>query len=135
VITQALQLNAPDRADGLDVLAKVGGFEIGGMAGVMLAAASHKVPVLVDGFIAGAAALIACTLAPELKDYLIAGHCSVEPGHCLTLDFLGLKPLLNLNLRLGEGTGAVLAMHLVEASVRVLNEMASFDSAGISRET
>ena len=134
VIRQALELNRPDPADPLDVLAKVGGFEIGGLAGVMLAGAAYRTPVVVDGFISGAAALIACGLAPALHDHLIAGHHSAERGHAAALKHLHLAPLLSLGLRLGEGTGAVLAMLLVEASVKILNEMATFDSAGVSEK-
>ncbi len=132
VIARALAVNQPDRRDARDVLAKVGGFEIGAMAGVMLAAAAHRVPVMVDGVIAGAAALVAAGLAPQVRDYLIAGHLSVEPGHTAALAHLGLVPLLDLGLRLGEGTGGALAMHLVEAAVRTLNEMATFAEAGVS---
>jgi nicotinate-nucleotide--dimethylbenzimidazole phosphoribosyltransferase len=106
--------------------------EIAGLAGVMIGAAARRLPVVIDGFISGAAALIAAGLAPEVKPYLIAGHCSVEIGHKAILDHLGLHPLLDLDLRLGEGTGAVLAIHLVEASVRLLNEMATFGEAGVS---
>lgn len=132
VVQRALQVNRPDGRDGFDVLAKVGGFEIGGLAGVILAAAARRVPVLVDGFISGAAALIACAIEPKAVDYLIAAHRSVERGHAVLLDHLGLEPLLDLGLRLGEGTGAALAFHLVEAGVRILGEMATFASAGVS---
>jgi nicotinate-nucleotide--dimethylbenzimidazole phosphoribosyltransferase len=132
VIEQALAVNQPDPADALDVLAKVGGLEIAGLAGVMLGAASRRVPVVIDGFISGAAALVAAGLNPDVKPYLIAGHRSVEAGHRAVLEHLGLEPLLDLNLRLGEGTGAVLAFHLVEAAARVLNEMATFAEAGVS---
>jgi nicotinate-nucleotide--dimethylbenzimidazole phosphoribosyltransferase len=132
VIGRALAVNRPDPADALDVLAKVGGLEIGGLAGVMIGAAARRVPVVIDGFISGAAALIAVGLAPEVKPYLIASHQSVEIGHRILLEHLGLRPLLNLDLRLGEGTGAVLAFNLVEASARILNEMATFEEAGVS---
>ena len=132
VIEKALQLNKPNPKDALEVLSKVGGFEIGGLAGVILAAASKRVPVILDGFISGSAALIACCLEPKVKDYLIAGHCSVEKGHKVILDYLGLKPVLDLSLRLGEGTGAALAMSVVEAGVKILNEMATFGEAGVS---
>jgi nicotinate-nucleotide--dimethylbenzimidazole phosphoribosyltransferase len=131
-IERALAVNRPDPADALGVLAKVGGFEIGGLAGVMLAAAAHRVPVVIDGLISGAAALIATGLAPGVRDYLIAGHLSVEPGHAAALRHMQLEPLLNLGMRLGEGTGAALAMTLVEAAVRTLNEMATFAGAGVS---
>jgi nicotinate-nucleotide--dimethylbenzimidazole phosphoribosyltransferase len=132
VIERALAVNQADPTDSLDVLAKVGGFEIGGLAGVMLAAAAHRVPVVIDGLISGAAALIAAGLAPLARGYLIAGHLSVEPGHRAALGHLGLEPLLDLGMRLGEGTGAALAMSIVEAAVRALNEMATFSGAGVS---
>lgn len=132
VIEQALAVNQPDPADALDVLSKVGGLEIAGLAGVMLGAAERRVPVVIDGFISGAAALAAVGLAPQVKPYLIAGHQSVEIGHRIILERLGLKPLLNLDLRLGEGTGAALAFHLVEAAARILDEMATFSEAGVS---
>src|SRR5207245_2580843 len=108
VIDAALALHRPDPADALDVLAKVGGFEIGALAGVVLAAAAQRMPIVLDGFISGAAALLAVTLEPAARDYLIAAHRSVEPGHRVVLERLGLRPLLDLDLRLGEGTGAVL---------------------------
>jgi len=131
-IAQSLAVNCPDPKDPLDVLAKVGGFEIGGLAGVILAGAAHRVPVVIDGFISGAAALVATELEPRAKDFLIAGHVSVEPGHRAMLERMGLKPLLNLDMRLGEGTGAALAMGIVDAAVKVLNEMATFGAAGVS---
>ena len=132
VIKQALNVNQPNTNDALDVLAKVGGFEIGGLAGVILAAAANRKPVVVDGFISTAAAIIAFTLAPAVRDYMIAAHISSERGHKLMLDWLRLKPLLDMNMRLGEGTGAALAFHLIEASTRILREMATFDEAGVS---
>jgi len=135
VIKRAIALNRPDPQDPLDVLSKVGGFEIGGLAGVMLAAAAQHIPVVIDGFISGAAALLATAMAPALKDYLIAAHVSVEPGHRLLLQHLGLKPLLDLNMRLGEGTGAALGVSLAQAAVRLLAEMATFDEAGVSERS
>lgn len=132
VIERALEVNRPDPADPLDVLSKVGGFEIGGLAGAILGAAAHRVPAVLDGFITGAAALIAVGLAPQVRDYLIASHRSVEVGHSLVLEHLGLKPLLDLDLRLGEGTGAALGIFLVEAAVKILSEMATFAEAGVS---
>jgi nicotinate-nucleotide--dimethylbenzimidazole phosphoribosyltransferase len=132
VIQRSLAVNRPDAGDALDVLSKVGGFEIGGLAGVMLGAAAHHVPVVIDGFISGAAALIATGLCPQLKDYLIASHVSVEPGHQAILRHMGLRPLLDLDLRLGEGTGAALGISLAEASVKLLAEMATFAEAGVS---
>jgi nicotinate-nucleotide--dimethylbenzimidazole phosphoribosyltransferase len=135
VIEKALAVNHPDPAQPLDVLAKVGGFEIGGLAGVMLAAAAHRIPVVVDGFISGAAALIATALAPGLKDFIIPAHISTEAGHQALLKHLGLKPLLNLGLRLGEGTGAALGIFLVETAARMLAEMTTFAEAGVSEES
>jgi nicotinate-nucleotide--dimethylbenzimidazole phosphoribosyltransferase len=132
VIGRALAINKPDRRDPVDVVAKIGGFEIAGLAGVMLGAAAKRVPIVLDGFITTAAALIATALCPQLRDYLIAGHCSVEPGHAVALRHLDLTPLLSLHMRLGEGTGAVLAMNLAEAALRILREMATFDGAGVS---
>jgi len=132
VIQRALALHRLDSADAMEVLVKVGGLEIGGLAGLMLGAAAARIPVLLDGFIAGAAALIAVGLQPRCKDYLIASHQSVERGHQAILDHLGLKPLFDLDLRLGEGTGACLGMSLVFAAVKILTEMATFDEAGVS---
>jgi nicotinate-nucleotide--dimethylbenzimidazole phosphoribosyltransferase len=131
-VERALAVNRPDPADALDVLAKVGGFEVAGLAGVMLGAAERRVPVLLDGFITGAAALAAVRLCPEVRHYLVASHRSVEPGHEAVLADLRLRPLLDLDLRLGEGTGAVLAMNLAEAALRVLREMATFETAGVT---
>ncbi len=132
VVQAALQRNRPDPRDGLDVLAKVGGFEIGGIAGVVLGAAAHRKPVLIDGFISTAGALIARSLCPTAAEYLIAAHRSVEPGHRAMHRLLGKEPLLDLNLRLGEGTGAALAMHLVEAAQRILTEVATMAEAHVS---
>lgn len=132
VIQQSLMVNRPDAGDALDVLSKVGGFEIGGLAGVMLGAAAHRVPVVIDGFISGAAALIATGLCPQITDYLIASHVSVEVGHQAILRHMGLRPLLDLDMRLGEGTGAALGISLAEASVKLLAEMATFGEAGVS---
>ncbi len=134
VIDRALKVNKPDPSDPIDVLARVGGFEIGGLAGVILAGAKNRTPVVIDGSISGAAALIATGLAPVAKDYLIASHQSVEPSHRIVLDHMDLRPLLNLNLRLGEGTGAALGISLAEAAVKILNEMATFEEAGVSNE-
>jgi nicotinate-nucleotide--dimethylbenzimidazole phosphoribosyltransferase len=134
VIQQALDLHRPDRTDVLDVLAKVGGLEIGGLAGLILGSAAARVPVVLDGFIAGAAALIAVGLQSRCREYLIASHCSVEPGHQAILDHLGLRPLLDLDLRLGEGTGACLGMSLVYAAIKIYTEMATFDEAGVSEK-
>lgn len=132
VIEKALELNRPDPEDGLDVLAKVGGFEIGAIAGVCLAAAAHRMPVVVDGFISTAGALVAAALAPDAKDYMLASHVSAERGHRAMLAGLGLSPLLDLGLRLGEGTGAALALPLCAAACKILDEMATFSEAGVS---
>ena len=132
VIERALARNAPDPRDPLDVLMKVGGLEIAGLVGVIVAAASQRVPVVIDGFISGAAALVAVGLQPVIGAYLFAGHSSVEPGHRLLLDKLGLVPLLDLKMRLGEGTGAVLAMNIIEAALHAHREMATFAEAGVS---
>jgi nicotinate-nucleotide--dimethylbenzimidazole phosphoribosyltransferase len=134
VIQGALSLNRPDPEDPLDVLSKVGGFEIGGLAGVMLGAACRGIPVVIDGFISGAAALIAEALSPLARDYMVAGHVSTEPGHRAVLAHLGLNPLLDLGMRLGEGTGAVLAFPILEAAAGLLSEMATFEEAGVSEK-
>lgn len=131
IIQAALALHKPDPADPLDVLAKVGGYEIGGIAGLVLGAASRRKPVLVDGFISTAGAMIACGLSPEAKSCCILSHASAEPGHARMCEWLGQRPLLSLGMRLGEGTGAALAMNLLEAANRILTEMATFDSAGV----
>jgi nicotinate-nucleotide--dimethylbenzimidazole phosphoribosyltransferase len=131
-IERALATNRPDPADAMDVLCKVGGLEIAGLVGVIIGAAAERIPVVIDGFISGVAALVAVELVPQVRPYLIAAHQSVEIGHRAVLERLGLRPLLDLNLRLGEGTGAALAFYLVEAAVRILNEMATFAEAGVS---
>lgn len=132
VVEKALRTNRPDPRDALDVLAKVGGFEIGGLAGLILGAASVQKPILIDGFISTAGALIAHGLCPTAGDYMIAAHRSVEQGHRIALKHLNKEPLLDLDLRLGEGTGAALAMTLVEAAVRILTEVATFEEASVS---
>ena len=131
-IQKALDVNHPNAEDGLDTLAKVGGFEIGGLAGAILAAAAHRKPILIDGFISTAAAMVAVSLAPQTRHYLIAAHRSQELGHQIMLEWLGLEPLLDLGLRLGEGTGAALGISLVEAACKILDEMATFSEAGVS---
>jgi nicotinate-nucleotide--dimethylbenzimidazole phosphoribosyltransferase len=130
-VRRALEVNRPDPRDGLDVLAKVGGFEIGGLVGVILAGAARRVPVALDGFIAGAAALLAAALAPASVHAMFASHRSAEPGHARALAHLGLDPYLDLGLRLGEGTGAALFVHLARAAARIYGEMATFKSAGV----
>nr|VFK39130.1 MAG: nicotinate-nucleotide--dimethylbenzimidazole phosphoribosyltransferase [Candidatus Kentron sp. TC] len=132
VVEKALRVNRPNPKDGLDVLTKLGGFEIGGIAGAILGAAARRRPVLVDGLISSAGALIAQRLAPDIVDYLIAAHRGVEKGHMIALERLGKEPLLDLRLRLGEGSGAALAMNLVEAAARVLREVRTFAEAAVS---
>ncbi|MBI4635170.1 MAG: nicotinate-nucleotide--dimethylbenzimidazole phosphoribosyltransferase [Candidatus Rokubacteria bacterium] len=131
VVRRALEVNRPDPRDGLDVLARVGGFEIAGLVGVIRAGAARATPVALDGFISTAAALVAVTLAPEARHALFASHRSTEPGHAVALAHLGLTPYLDLEMRLGEGTGAALFIHLARAATLVYTEMATFKSAGV----
>ncbi len=131
-IHKGLQINQPDPADALDVLAKVGGFEIGGIAGIVIGAAARGIPVVCDGLIATAGALIACELAPGAREYLFASHHSVEVGHRYMLDYLKLEPLLDLRFRLGEGTGAAVAMELIDAATRVLADIKTFEEVAIA---
>jgi nicotinate-nucleotide--dimethylbenzimidazole phosphoribosyltransferase len=131
-IEKALKTNKPNPEDAIDVLAKVGGFCIGQMTGLMLRAAALGIPVVIDGFPVTSAALLAVLLNPNVKDYLFAGHLSFVKGHKELLKHLGLEPILKLDMRLGEGTGAVLSVSLMEAAVKMLNEMATFESAGVS---
>jgi nicotinate-nucleotide--dimethylbenzimidazole phosphoribosyltransferase len=135
VVGRALATNRPDPSDGLDVLAKVGGFEIGGLVGVILVGGARSVPVVLDGFISTAAGLIAAALAPAVRASLFAAHRSAEPGHVLALDHLGLVPYLDLSLRLGEGTGGTLFIHLARAAALIYAEMATFKSAGVDGPT
>jgi nicotinate-nucleotide--dimethylbenzimidazole phosphoribosyltransferase len=132
VVEQGIAGNRPDSADGLDVLAKVGGFEIGGIAGAILAAAACRRPVVVDGFIAGAGALVAASLQPLAREVMFAGHVSAEPGHRIMLESLGLAPILDLGMRLGEGSGAALAMTVLEGGLKAFREMKTFEEAGVS---
>lgn len=131
-IERGIRTTCPDRSDPLDALARVGGLEIAGLVGVVLAGAAYRLPVVIDGFISGAAALVAATLCPEVKPYLIASHRSVEVGHRVVLETLGLRPLFDLDLRLGEGTGAAIAMHLIDDALAIQDEMATFAEAGVS---
>ena len=134
IIDKILQINKPDPKNGLDILAKIGGYEIGGIAGLILGAAARNKPVVVDGFISTAGALIAYTLEPFIKDYIICSHRSVEPGHKYMQEILGCsRPLLDLNFRLGEGTGGALAMNIVEAARRVLTDVATFEEAAVAQ--
>jgi nicotinate-nucleotide--dimethylbenzimidazole phosphoribosyltransferase len=132
VIEQSLSVNRPKQNDALDVLSKVGGFEIAGLAGLTLGAAARRIPVVIDGFVSTAAAAIAVAMQPRVKPFLFASHRSSEPGHGALLHFIGLEPVLNLEMRLGEGTGAALAMPLIEAAARLMREMATFSSAAVS---
>jgi nicotinate-nucleotide--dimethylbenzimidazole phosphoribosyltransferase len=134
VVTAALDRHAPDPADPLGVLAAVGGLEHAALTGLILGAAAHRVPVIVDGVIAGSAALAAAAFTPDAVAAMVAGHRSAEPGASIALDHLGLDPVLDLGMRLGEGTGAALALPVVSAAVRVLHEVATFDSAGVSEK-
>ena len=135
VIERGLEANSPDPADALGVLAAVGGLEIALLTGLALGAAAECIPVIVDGFITGAAVFVAARLCPALPPRLVAAHRSVEPGHAVVLDHLGLRPLLDLDLRLGEGTGAALAMTLVDAAVHIRDGMATFESAGVAERS
>jgi nicotinate-nucleotide--dimethylbenzimidazole phosphoribosyltransferase len=131
-VKRALEINRPDRSDALDVLAKVGGAEIGVMAGMALGAAAERIPVVADGFISTSAAALACVFCPNVRDYLFIGHRSQERGHDSLIEFIGQRPLLDLRMRLGEGTGAALAIHIIDAAARLLCEMATFVEAGVS---
>ena len=135
VIERALMTNSPDPSDGLDVLSKIGGLEIAGLAGVILGAASKGVPVFLDGFVTGSAALAAHSISQNSRDYMIASHVSVEPGHKFALEHLGLTPLVDMRMRLGEGTGATFGFLIAEAACKILSEMATFESAGVSHSS
>jgi len=132
VIEKALVVNTPDASDPIDVLAKVGGLDVAAMTGVFLGGAAHRIPVVMDGFISAAAALAAARLCHECVDYILPSHVSIEVGHQVVLEELGLVPLFDLQMRLGEGTGAALSMSIVEAAARILSEMATFESAGVA---
>ena len=134
VIRRGIEINKPEATDAIDVLAKVGGAEIGVMVGIVLGSAVNHLPVVADGFISTAAAALALTLQPNVRDYLFIGHRSAERGHTALLDFIGEQPLLELSMRLGEGTGAALAMHIIEAAAKLLSEMATFADAGVSNK-
>lgn len=133
VIKKGLALHKPDPEDPIDVLSKVGGAEIGAMAGTILAAAYNRIPVIIDGFISTAGALIAHKLNPIVREYMFAGHCSEEPGHIKMLEYLGLEPILNLKMRLGEGTGAVLALSIIKQAANMFVNVSTFEEAGIPR--
>ncbi|XEC97204.1 nicotinate-nucleotide--dimethylbenzimidazole phosphoribosyltransferase [Paenibacillus tarimensis] len=133
VVERAIETNNPDPGDPIDVLAKVGGLEIAGLTGVIIGAAAARCPVVIDGYISSAAALAALKLAPDTAAYMMASHLSNEQGHSKLLETIGLSPLIHMDMRLGEGTGAVLCFHFIEAALRIMREMATFDSAGVSR--
>jgi nicotinate-nucleotide--dimethylbenzimidazole phosphoribosyltransferase len=132
VIERAIRINRPDASDPLDILRKLGGFEIAGLTGLILGAAVRRIPVIVDGFISTAAAAIAYAIQPRVRDFMFAAHRSSEPGHTALLEFIGQRPLLDLEMRLGEGTGAALAIAIMDAATKLFNEMATFTSAGVS---
>jgi nicotinate-nucleotide--dimethylbenzimidazole phosphoribosyltransferase len=134
VVENALALHNPDPCLALDVLSKVGGFEIGGIAGAILGTASKRIPAVVDGFVSTAGAMVALRLCPSVKDYIFFSHRSAEGGHGLILKRLGVEPIFNLDMRLGEGTGAVIGIFIIEAGVKAYNEMATFEEAGVSKK-
>jgi nicotinate-nucleotide--dimethylbenzimidazole phosphoribosyltransferase len=134
VVRTGLRLHKPDPADPVGVLAAFGGFEHAALAGFILAGAALRVPVILDGVIAGSAALAACAIEPAAACCLVAGHRSAEPGHTVSMEYLGLRPLVDLDLRLGEGTGALLALPIVQSAVRALRDVATFDSAGVTEK-
>lgn len=133
-VKKAIEVNKPNINDPVDILSKIGGAEIAVMVGIILAASYYKIPVVLDGFITSSAALVASCFSCKTIEYLFAGHLSEEPGHKIQLEFLGLKPILNLNMRLGEGTGACLASSIIELSCKILNEMATFETTGVSKK-
>ena len=135
VIRRGMETNKPEATDATDILAKVGGAEIGVMAGIVLGAAANRLPVVADGFISTTAAALALTLQPNARDYLFTGHRSAELGHAALIDFIDEQPLLDLSMRLGEGTGAALAMHIIDAAAKLLSEMATFADAGVSDQS
>jgi len=134
IVEKAIELNKPDKANAIDILYKIGGFEIGAISGFILEGAKNRVPVVIDGFISTAGFVIAYLLNQNVKDYVFFSHLSIEPGHKRVLDYIGEKPVLNLNMRLGEGTGAALASTIIEASLKMYNEMATFEEASVARE-
>lgn len=134
VIKDALNVNKPNPKDPIDVLAKVGGAEIGGIAGLIIGSAARRIPIVIDGFISTAGALVAYEMNPDIQDYLFAAHNSVEKGHSVMLERMRLRPFVDLDLRLGEGTGAAIGISLVEAAVKIYNEMATFGDAGVSEK-
>lgn len=132
-VRKAIEINNPNAADPIDVLEKVGGFCIGQMAGFIIEAASRHIPVIVDGFPTTAALLLAWKLEPSVLDFVFAGHKSKVKGHKVLLDAMNLRPILDLDMRLGEGTGGALAISIIEAAIKMIREMATFDDAGVSK--
>jgi len=135
VIKDAISVNNPDPSDPVDVLSKVGGAEIGGIAGLIIGASAKRIPVVIDGFISTAGALIACAIEPKTKNYMFAAHQSQETGHRAQLEKIGLRPILDLDMRLGEGTGAALSILIIEAGLKIYKEMATFEEAEVSKNT
>jgi len=133
IIKQAIEINRPDPGDALDVLAKLGGFDIAGLTGCFLGAAAYRIPILIDGFISSAAALVAMKIKPEVKNFIFPSHGSAEPGSKLIMEAIGFEPMLNLRMRLGEGTGAALAFHIIDAAVAAYTEMGTFGDANIEQ--
>ena len=133
VVRKGVEKHQPDPNDPIDILSKVGSYDIAGMAGTFLGAASRRTPVVIDGFISGVAALIACKLCPEARSYMIPSHGSAEPGAAIVLRELGMEPMLLMNMRLGEGTGAALAFHLIDAAMYMVNHQGTFDEIGMVR--
>lgn len=131
VVKKALEINKPNRNDPIDVISKVGGFDIAGLTGCFLAAAKNRVPIVIDGFISSAAALCAVRLNPLVRDYIFPSHLSAEPGAVYMMKELGLEPMINLKMRLGEGSGCPLAFMIIEAALAIVNEMGTFEEANI----
>jgi nicotinate-nucleotide--dimethylbenzimidazole phosphoribosyltransferase len=131
IIRRAIEKHKPNASDPIDVLSKVGGFDIAGLAGVYIACAVRRIPVVMDGFISGAAAVLACRLCPEVKEYIFPSHGSAEPGTNAIMEDLGMQPIMYMNMRLGEGTGAALAFHVIGASMAMMNNMGTFADIGM----
>lgn len=134
VIKKAIDINKPDKNDPIDVLAKVGGFDIAALTGCFLAAACHRIPIVIDGIISAVAAMTAWKINPLAKNYMIPSHCSAEPGFNIIMEEIGVTPILNLNMRLGEGTGCALMFHIIDAALNIINEMATFEEIGMASE-
>jgi nicotinate-nucleotide--dimethylbenzimidazole phosphoribosyltransferase len=131
IIKRAIEINKPDKNDPIDVLAKVGGFDIAALTGCFLAAACHRIPIVIDGIISAVAAMTAWKINPLAKEYMIPSHCSAEPGFNIIMKEMGITPILNLNMRLGEGTGCALMFHIIDAALNIINEMATFEEIGM----